>query len=89
MSEQSTSRTLREILRTLFRRCPGIVLILAVVIVAVLLATSMAPRWYRSEAQLFAKPGRAINPLERPGFSGVHRTWGASGVTIMESWGLP
>lgn len=65
MSEQATSRTLREILRILARRSCGIGLILVVIIVAVGVVTSFSPRWYRSEAQLYARPGRTISPLDR------------------------
>ncbi|HUT61725.1 MAG TPA: hypothetical protein VNA25_28135 [Phycisphaerae bacterium] len=65
MSEQATSRTLREILRTMARRSFGIGVILVVIIAAVWVVTSLSPRWYRSEAQLYARPGQTISPLDR------------------------
>ncbi len=64
MAETYTSRTLREIVRVVASRFVGMVIIFAVVVVAVGLATFLSPKWYRSEAKLLAKPTGMGNPLE-------------------------
>jgi uncharacterized protein involved in exopolysaccharide biosynthesis len=65
MSDGYTSRTLREILRVLWGRFPGILLILVIILGAVVLATSLAPRWYRSEALIMAKHTTIGKSLEQ------------------------
>jgi uncharacterized protein involved in exopolysaccharide biosynthesis len=64
MAETYTSRTLREILRIIASRFLGIVIIIAVVVGGVAVASIYAPRWYRSEVQLMATPSRMAGPLE-------------------------
>jgi uncharacterized protein involved in exopolysaccharide biosynthesis len=64
MAEAYTSRTLREIVRIVASRFLGIVLIFVVVVAAAAAATILAPRWYRSEVMLLARPGVLGNPLE-------------------------
>jgi uncharacterized protein involved in exopolysaccharide biosynthesis len=64
MAEAYTSRTLREIVRVVASRFLGIVLIFMVVVAAAAVATVWAPRWYRSEVMLLARPGVLGNPLE-------------------------
>lgn len=65
MPDGYTSRTLREIMRVLWGRFPGILLILAVTVAAVIVATIFAPRWYRSEAQVVAKHSMIGNSMEQ------------------------
>ncbi len=64
MAEAYTNRTLREIVRVVASRFLGMVLIFAVVVAAAAAATYLAPRWYRSEVVLLARPGIVGNPLE-------------------------
>jgi len=64
MAEIYTGRTLREIVRILARRFVGMVVILAVALAAAGAATYLAPKWYRSEVPLLARPGVVGNPLE-------------------------
>ncbi len=64
MAETYTGRTLREILRIMARRFLGMVLILVVALAAVAAGTYLAPKWYRSEVPLLARPGIVGNPLE-------------------------
>ena len=64
MAEIYTGRTLREILRILARRFLGMVMILIVALAAVAAGTYLAPKWYRSEVPLLARPGIVGNPLE-------------------------
>lgn len=66
MAERYASRTLREIARILATRFLGILIILAVVIAGTWVLTLYAPRWYRCEAKLLARPGRTVDPLETP-----------------------
>jgi len=63
MSDEYASRTLRELLRIIAGRFLGMIVILAVVIVASAVLTVLTPKWYRSEVVLLASPGLA-NPLE-------------------------
>jgi len=64
MAERYTGRTLREIVRVVAGRFVGMVVIFVVVVAAVLAATFYAPKWYRSEVQLQAKPSVLAGPLE-------------------------
>jgi uncharacterized protein involved in exopolysaccharide biosynthesis len=64
MAEAYTDRTLREIVRIVASRFLGMVLIFAIVVAAVAAATYVAPRWYRSEVPLLARPSIVGNPLE-------------------------
>jgi len=64
MAEPYTSRTLREIVRVVASRFVGMVVIFVVVVAAAGAATFFAPRWYRSEVSLLARPGIVGNPLE-------------------------
>lgn len=64
MAETYTNRTLREIVRIIASRFLGMVLILLIVVGAVVVASLAAPKVYRSEVHLMAKPARVISPLE-------------------------
>jgi len=64
MAETYTGRTLREIVQILARRFLGMAAILAVTLAAVAAGTLVAPKWYRSEVPLLAKPGVIGSPLE-------------------------
>ena len=57
-------RTLREIVRIVASRFVGMIVIFVLVVGAVGVATWWIPREYRSEAQLLAKPTKAVSPLE-------------------------
>lgn len=64
MPETYTSRTLRELARIVASRFLGMLLIVLIVVGAVVAATYVAPRWYRSEVQIMASPTRMKDPLE-------------------------
>ncbi len=64
MAEAYTSRTLREIVRVVASRFLGMAVIFVVVVGATVAATHLAPRWYRSEVSLLARPSILGNPLE-------------------------
>jgi uncharacterized protein involved in exopolysaccharide biosynthesis len=64
MAETYTGRTLREIVRILARRFLGMAVIFIVTLAAVAAGTYLAPKWYRSEVPLLAKPGIVGSPLE-------------------------
>ena len=64
MADIHASRTLQEIVRVIASRFLGMVLIFAMVVAAVGVATYMAPRRYRSEVELRAKPSRLTSPVE-------------------------
>ncbi|HOD80851.1 MAG: Chromosome partition protein Smc [Planctomycetes bacterium ADurb.Bin126] len=64
MADSYTNRTLREIVRVVAARFVGMALIVFTVVAAVALATWQAPRTYRSQVRLLAKPSGMGNPLE-------------------------
>ena len=64
MPDKYASRTLREIIRVVASRFISMALIIILVIAAVAVATYLAPKWYRSEVELHAKPSGVTNPLE-------------------------
>jgi len=64
MSDRYASKTLRQIIRVIAGRFPGMMIILILVVAAVAAVTYVAPKWYRSEVELRAKPGGLVNPLE-------------------------
>ncbi|MCD4823924.1 MAG: hypothetical protein K8S55_04910 [Phycisphaerae bacterium] len=64
MADSYTSRTLREIVRIIASRFGGMVIIFAIVVGGVALASFFAPKWYRSEVQLMASPSGVTGPLE-------------------------
>ncbi|MDP7163558.1 MAG: hypothetical protein QF792_08705, partial [Phycisphaerae bacterium] len=61
-----SERTLREIIRVVAGRFVGMLAVLVIVVAAVGVASWYAPRWYRSEVQLLAKPTQLSSPLETP-----------------------
>lgn len=64
MAKDYTSRTLREIVRILACRFVGILVIIGIVVGAVAVATVLAPKWYRSKAEILARPERMIDSGE-------------------------
>jgi len=64
MADTYTNKTLREIIRVVAGRFVGIAVIILMVVSAVALATYYAPRTYRSQIRLLAKPSRMTSPLE-------------------------
>ncbi|MBS3821680.1 MAG: hypothetical protein GVY16_06450 [Planctomycetes bacterium] len=62
MAEIYTGRTLREIVRIIASRFIGILIIMAVVIGGVFVASYYAPKWYRSQVRLLAQP--SWDPIE-------------------------
>ena len=64
MPDTYTTRTLREITRVVASRFHGLAMIFLAVVIIVGAATAIAPRWYRSEVTLLARPGVTGNPLE-------------------------
>jgi uncharacterized protein involved in exopolysaccharide biosynthesis len=62
MAETYTGRTLREIVRILASRFIGIVVIMVIVIGGVFVASTYAPKWYRSQVRLLAQP--SWDPIE-------------------------
>ncbi len=66
MADRYTSRTLREIVRVIAGRFLGMVIIFAVVVAAVGVATHLAPAQYRAEAPMMARPSK-YDPLETEG----------------------
>jgi len=62
-----SERTLREIIRVIAGRFPGMVVVFVLVVAAAGVVTWHAPKWYQSEVQLLAKPSQIANPLETPG----------------------
>lgn len=66
MSEAYTSKTLREIVRVLASRFVGMIVIGVVVLASVAAATWYAPKSYRSQINILAKPAKSGNPLEPP-----------------------
>lgn len=63
MSENTQPRTLREIARVVATRFRGMVIVFMLVVGAVALATYLAPRWYRSEVKLEARPSRMLSQV--------------------------
>jgi len=63
MSENHTGRTLREIVGILASRFVPMSVLVVVIVAAAALATIAAPKWYRCQVMLQAKPG-IVNPLE-------------------------
>jgi capsular polysaccharide biosynthesis protein/chaperonin cofactor prefoldin len=55
---------MREIVRIIASRFIGMVIILAIVVGGVSVASYIAPKWYRSEVSLMATPSRIQSPLE-------------------------
>ena len=68
MAKQYTARTLREIARIVAGRFAGIVVIFAIIVAAVTLATLATPKWYRSEAEVLVSPERTLDPAESAAF---------------------
>ena len=64
MADRYSSRTLREIVRVIASRFVTMVVIFVMVVTAVCVATYMAPRVYRSEAELRARPSGLASPVE-------------------------
>ena len=64
MAKDYTSRTLREIVRIVASRFVGILVIIGIVVGAVVIATVLAPKWYRSKAEILARPERTIDSGE-------------------------
>ncbi len=64
MLQSYSGRTLREIVRVVASRFPGMVIIFVLVVGVTALATWIQPRQYRSEVSLLAKPSWMMNPLE-------------------------
>ena len=64
MADNRQPQTLREIVRVIAMRFWGMVIVFMLVVGAVSLATYLAPRWYRSEVKLQAKPTRMVSALE-------------------------
>ncbi len=64
MADRYSSRTLREIVRVIASRFVTMVVIFLMVVTAVSVATYLAPRVYRSEAELRAKPSGLTSPVE-------------------------
>ena len=63
MAEKTQPKTLREIVRVLATRFWSMVVVFMLVVGAVALATYLAPRWYRSEVKLEAKPSRMLSQV--------------------------
>jgi uncharacterized protein involved in exopolysaccharide biosynthesis len=59
-----SERTLRELIRVIAGRFLGMLLVFLLVVAAAGVATWHAPKWYRSELQLLAKPSQIENPLD-------------------------
>jgi len=64
MAERYSSKTLRETVRVIAGRFWGMLLILVIVVGGVTAVTLLAPKTYRTEAHLIARPGRNTNPLQ-------------------------
>ncbi len=64
MADRYSSRTLREIVRVIASRFVTMVIIFVMVVAAVCVATYFAPRIYRSEAELRARPSGLTSPVE-------------------------
>ena len=66
MPESFAPTSKREILRVLFSRWLGILLIFIIITGSVVLATLAAPKWYRSSIKFYARRPRPINLLSSP-----------------------
>ena len=64
MAKDYTTRTLREIVRIVAGRFLGMVVIFAIVVGSVAIATVLSPKWYRSEAKIRAWTERMGDPAD-------------------------
>ncbi|NIA06714.1 MAG: hypothetical protein GWP14_03600 [Actinobacteria bacterium] len=66
MSESLAPKSKRDILRIFFSRWPGILVIFLIITGSVVLATLVAPKWYRSSISFKARRPRPISLLSLP-----------------------